>query len=115
MTAVGTARLRTVPVSAVRVVTIAVSAAGIVGMIVGSIADNNGVAITFGLITAAAVLCLITTSAVAPPGRRQTISDTDAEALEAEIEALIANGADETAIRHLVRMALDIGRSRTRD
>ena len=115
MTAVGTARLRTVPVSAVRAITITVSGAGIVGMIAGSIADNNGVAITFGLITAAAVLCLITTSAVAPSVRRQPISEGDAEALEGEIQALIANGADETATRHLVRTALDIGRSRTRE
>ena len=85
MTAVGTARLRIVPASAVRVVTITVSGAGIVGMIVGSIADNNGVAVTFGLITAAAVLCLITTSAVAPPRRSQAISEAAAQALEADI------------------------------
>ena len=112
MTAVGTARLRIVPASLVRVVTIIVSAAGIVGMIVGSIADNNGVAITFGLITAAAVLCLITTSAVAPPRRSQAISEADAQALEAEIQALVAGGADEAATRRLVRTALEIGQSR---
>jgi hypothetical protein len=112
VTAVGTARLRIVPASAIRAVTITVSGLGIVGMIVGSVADNNGVAITFGLITAAAVLCLITTSAVAPPARSHAISETDAQALEAEIQALVADGADEDATRHLVRTALDIGQSR---
>jgi hypothetical protein len=112
VTAVGTARLRIVPVTAVRAVTITVSGAGIVGMIIGSIADNNGVAITFGLITAAAVLCLITTSAVAPPRRSHTISESDAQVLEAEIQALVAAGADETATRNLVRAALDIGERR---
>jgi hypothetical protein len=109
---VGTARLRIVPAAAVRVATIVISGAGIVGMIIGSIADNNGVAITFGLLTAAAVLCLITTSAVAPPRRAHSISETDAEALEAAIQALVADGADEDAIRRLVRMALDAGRAR---
>jgi len=112
VTAVGTARLRIVPASAVRVVTITVSAAGIIGMIVGSIADNNGVAITFGLITAAAVLCLITTSAVAPPRRSAAVSEADAQALESEIQALVAGGADEATVRHPVRTALAIGQSR---
>ena len=111
----GTARLRIVPVAAVRAATIAVSGAGIVGMIIGSIADNNGVAITFGLLTAAAMLCLITTSAVAPPRRAHTISESDAESLEAAIQALIADGADEDATRQLVRRALDAGRSRDPD
>ena len=41
--------------------------AGIAGMIVGSIADNNGVAITFGLITAVAAVGLILVTAVAGP------------------------------------------------
>ena len=112
MTFVGTARLRTVPAAAVRAATIAVSGAGIVGMIIGSIADNNGVAITFGLLTAAAVLCLITTSAVAPPRRARAISESDAEGLETAIQALVADGADEDAIRQLVRKAIDASRAR---
>ena len=109
MTAVGTARLRIVPASAVRVVTITVSATGIIGMIVGSIADNNGVAITFGLITAAAVLCLITTSAVAPPRRPQAISEADAQALEHRLSRFqpdIGRGCSEEEIheaRHQVQ------------
>ena len=40
--------------------------AGIGGMIVGSILDNNGVAITFGLVTAAAALGLILVTMVVP-------------------------------------------------
>jgi hypothetical protein len=47
---------------------------GIGGMILGSILDNNGVAITFGLVTATAAVGLILVTAVAPPGslRRPT-------------------------------------------
>ena len=41
---------------------------GIGGMIAGSIADNNGMAITFGLLTAVAAVGLILVSSVAPPG-----------------------------------------------
>jgi len=112
VTFVGTARLRTVPAAAVRAATIAVSGLGIVVMIIGSIADNNGIAITFGLLTAAAVLCLITTSAVAPPRRARAISESDAEGLETAIQALVADGADEDAIRQLVRKAIDASRAR---
>ena len=52
----------------IRRLVIAVFVIGIAGMIVGSIADNNGVAITFGLLTAAAAVGLILVTASAPPG-----------------------------------------------
>jgi hypothetical protein len=110
--AVGTARLRTVPAVTIRVAAMTVCGAGIVGMIIGSIADSNAVAVTFGLITAAAALCLIAISAVAPPRRSHAISEDDAEALEREIQGLIASGADEDAVRRLVRKALEVGQSR---
>ena len=42
---------------------------GIAGMIVGSIADNNGIAITFGLITAVAAICLMLVTSVAARDR----------------------------------------------
>src|SRR5687767_2902941 len=48
----------------VRRVVIAVCVAGIAGMIVSSIADNTGAALTAGLVTAIAVLCLIVATAV---------------------------------------------------
>ena len=48
----------------VRRVVIGVCVAGIAGMIVSSIADNTGAALTAGLVTAIAVLCLIVATAV---------------------------------------------------
>lgn len=53
--------------TAVRRVVVVVGALGIAGMIAGSIADNNGVALTFGLVTAVAVLCLMVATAVGGP------------------------------------------------
>ena len=50
----------------VRRLVLAVFVAGIGGMILGSILDNNGVAITFGLITAVAALGLILVTMVVP-------------------------------------------------
>ena len=49
---------------------IAICVVGIAGMIIGSIADNNnGVVVTFGLITAASwPVGLILVTASAPPG-----------------------------------------------
>jgi hypothetical protein len=50
---------------AIRRAVIVVCVVGIAGMIVGSIADNNGTAITFGLITAVAAIGLIAATAAA--------------------------------------------------
>jgi hypothetical protein len=100
-----------------RWIVVAVSIVGIVGMIVGSIADNNGTAITFGLITAVAVLGLILVTAVAGPDafRRSSsvtpIDETQAAELETQMQALIDSGADEVAVRALVRSAVRLGRS----
>jgi hypothetical protein len=115
VTAVGTARIRIVPAVAIRVAAMIVCGAGIVGMIIGSIADSNAVAVTFGLIAAAAALCLIAISAVAPPRQSHAINEADAEALEHAIQALVAGGADEDAVRRLVRKALDVGQARNLD
>ena len=52
---------------AVRGAVIVVCVGGIAGMIIGSVADNNAVALTFGLVTAAAVACLIVVTAVSAP------------------------------------------------
>jgi ABC-type Na+ efflux pump permease subunit len=93
--------------AAVRVAVIVVCAAGIAGMIVGSIADNNAVALTFGLITAAAVACLIVATAVTDRGG---IDDARAARVEEMAQTLIVAGADETAVRDLVREAVRQGR-----
>ena len=86
---------------AVRLTVIAVCIGGIAGMIVSSIADNNGAALTFGSITAVAVLVLIAVSATGP----RPVSEADAQRLEDRIQQLVASGADEAAVRELVREA----------
>ncbi|MCB1259935.1 MAG: hypothetical protein R2699_09710 [Acidimicrobiales bacterium] len=105
----------------VRFAVIGVCVVGIAGMIVGSIRDSNGMAVTFGLATAVAVLFLIVLTAVvgpdafrrgaddsAPPARAD---DAVAADVEARIEALAAEGTDETALRKLVARAVELGRS----
>lgn len=107
---------------AIRLVVQIICVAGIAGMIAGSIADNNGVAITFGLITAVAVLGLILVTSTAGPGafakRRTgpgggpTLDDETAAELEARVQRLVDGGADEGEVRLLVRRALDAGHRR---
>ena len=88
----------------------AVFVAGIAGMIVSSIADNNGTAITCGLVTAVAVLGLVLVTSVSPPGslaKPGTAVPTAADErlaadLEDRIGALVADGADEETLRKLV-------------
>jgi hypothetical protein len=97
---------------------------GIAGMIVGSILDNNGVAITFGLVTATAAVGLILVTAVAPPeafrkgggGLSRTPdaaaegADESGELIEEQVEQLVAAGSDETDVRELVRRSIAFGR-----
>lgn len=101
----------------VRWIVIGVCVMGIAGMIVGSVADNNDVALTFGLITAAAVLCLMVATAVTPPSassRSTTAAPAFDEAQAARVErlvdGLVAGGADESDIRRLVGEAVRLGR-----
>ena len=86
---------------AVRLTVIAICVAGIAGMIVSSIADNSGAALTFGAMTAVAVLVLIAVTAAGP----RPPTEEDAARLEQRIQDLVAAGADETAVRDLVREA----------
>jgi hypothetical protein len=95
--------------STVRRVVIAVCVTGIAGMIVTSIADSTGGALTFGLVTAAAVLGLILVTAVT------TGAGTDealAEQLEHRIRGLVERGADEGDVRSTVSDAVRLGRGR---
>ena len=80
---------------------IVICVAGIAGMIVSSIADNSGAALTFGAMTAVAVLILIAVTAAGP----RSPTEEDAARLEASIQDLVAAGADESAVRDLVRQA----------
>ena len=92
---------------AVRVLVALVCAGGIAGMIVGSIANNNAVAMTFGLVTAAAALCLIVATAVTKP----TGQDDAGAEVEARIARLVEQGVDEAELRALVRASVQVGRS----
>jgi multisubunit Na+/H+ antiporter MnhB subunit len=94
---------------AVRRVVIAVFVLGIAGMIAFSIADNNGGALTSGLLTAAASLCLMVATAVTPK-----LGDDTGEELESRIGELVAQGADEGDVRALVREAIAFGRTADR-
>jgi hypothetical protein len=105
----------------VRRATIAVCVAGIAGMIVTSILNHNGAAVTFGLVTAVAVLCSMVATAVAsgtagpprhpdasgPPARAEVL----APLVEGQIRSLVDAGADEMAVRSLVGEAVRLGRS----
>jgi hypothetical protein len=96
--------------------------AGIAGMIVASIKDSNGGAITAGMVTAVAALGLILITSVVPPEALARPSADDAEVtghvevdqqvaadVEARIAELVEAGADEEQVRRLVRRAVDLG------
>ena len=98
----------------VRRVVIGVCAVGIGGMIGGSIADNNAVALTFGLITAVAVVCLMVATAVSgsgTPTRATAFDDEQAARVEQLVAGLVAQGAPEDAVRRLVGEAVRLGQS----
>lgn len=97
----------------IRWVVIVVCVTGIAGMIVGSIADNNGVALSFGLVTAAAALCLIVATAVGgstQPSSDDVFDEAQAAHVEDLVQALVARGTPETEVRALVREAVRLGR-----
>jgi hypothetical protein len=86
----------------VRSVVLVVCALGVVGMIVASALDANGAALTFGLVTVSASVCLIVVTAVSGPAAPD---EQRAARLEALISDLVAGGADESTVRDLVREA----------
>ena len=100
---------------AVRRVVLVVCALGIAGMIVTSITGHNGAAITFGLITAAAVLCSMVATAVSATSEASGDVEPLGERLEAHIAALVDAGANEDDVRALVGEAVRFGRSTARD
>lgn len=98
--------------TALRISVAVVCVAGIAGMIVGSIADSNGVALTFGLLSAAATITLIFATAVRiSPAPVVTLGrdEAQAELVEERVRALVAGGADELAVRELVRESVRLG------
>ena len=101
------------PLPVIRVVVIVLCAGGIVGMIVASVVDNNnGWVVTFGLLTAVSVVILMAFSASARAPSAGTVDETLAEQVEGRIRSLVETGADETAVRELVRDAVQLGKRR---
>jgi hypothetical protein len=107
---------------AIRWVAIVIGAIGIAGIIVGSIANNTGLAITAGIVSAIAIGYLIVLTAAigreafeaedgdGPPG----VDDDVARDVEARIAELVEAGADEHQLRQLVTRAVELGRDRRR-
>ena len=98
--------------------TIGVCVTGIAGMIVSSILNHNGAAVTFGLITAVAVLCSMVATAVAGggagrvgPGGPGPAPEALAPLVEEKIRLLVEAGAEEVSVRALVGEAVRLGRS----
>ena len=102
---------------AIRQIAVVVSLVGIAGIIYGSIADNNGLAVTAGLVTAVGALVIILVTSVAGPDRLRkdpspVIFDEERAAdVEAKVQRLVDAGADEHAVRDLVRAVLGVARS----
>ena len=96
----------------VRRLVIVVCVGGVAGMIVSSIADRTGAAMTFGLVTAVAVLCLMVATAVSAQTHGDRGGDEQAARVEATIRRLVEAGADEDDLRRLVGDAVALGRAR---
>jgi multisubunit Na+/H+ antiporter MnhB subunit len=97
----------------VRWIVIGVCVVGIAGMIVGSVADDNAVALTFGLITAAAVACLMVATAVSPAPQASQVDEAQAARVEELVGLAVAQGAAEETVRTLVGEAVRLGRGRS--
>lgn len=88
----------------------AIFVAGIAGIIIASINGNNaGVILTIGLVIVLAAVALLTMGAVAAKGRIDAFDEAAAEQLEDKVRALVLAGADEDAVRALVRDAMRLG------
>ena len=98
----------------VRRLLVAACVGGIAGMIATSIADSTGGALTFGFLTAAGALGLVLVTVVTTGG---VARDPDELALDVEdrVSTLVAGGADEQAVRALVRDAVRLGRTTAND
>ena len=85
--------------------------AGIAGIIIASVNGNNaGVVLSIGLAIAMAAVALLTIGAVGGRDRIDVFDEADAERLEGQVSALVEAGADEGAVRALVRDAMKLGR-----
>jgi len=101
----------------VRRAVLGIFVSGTIGMIVSSILESTGGAITFGLLTAVAAIALVLVTSVSPPGAlakpnsaSASTDDRVAADLESRITALIDSGADEDQVRRLVSRSIEYGR-----
>lgn len=79
---------------------------GVAGLIISSVAgNNNGLVLTIGGAIVVAALVLMTVNTVTVSDRIDAFDDAAAEQLEAHVARLVAQGADETDVRTLVREA----------
>ncbi len=88
----------------------AIFVAGIAGIIVATINGNNaGVILSIGLVIVLAAIALLTVASVGATRRIEVFDDAAAEKLERLVTALVADGADEAAVRALVRETRRLG------
>lgn len=91
-------------------VCIAVFVAGIAGIIVATINGNNaGVILSIGLVIVLAAVAMLTTNSVGSTNRIEVFDEAAAEKVERMIAGLVADGADEAAVRALVRETRRLG------
>ena len=96
----------------IRMICVITFIAGIAGMIISSVDGNNvGRVTTFGVFSAIGALVLLASSTIANRQRIEIFDDAAAEQLEHQITTLVADGADETSLRKIVRDAARLGRS----
>jgi hypothetical protein len=86
---------------------LAICVGGIIGMIVGSVRDNNmGIVMTSGIIAAIAMIIQIAVTATVRRMEPQPVPDElQAAEVEARINELVKAGAEERAVRSLVKAA----------
>ena len=81
----------------------------IAGMIVGSVKDNAGAAMTAGIVGAIAILCLIVGNAIDVGSNGGGAQEALAAELDARVQELVTAGAEESAARAVVRKAVRFG------
>lgn len=81
----------------------------IAGMIVLSIRENIGGAMSAGIIGAIAMLCLITGNAIHTGTNAGGAQEALAAELDARVQELVAAGADEEQARRVVQKAIRFG------
>ena len=104
------ARTRLLAPGTLRGAALLLCATGIVGMIVTSIADEVGAAITFGFIGATGAFVLLLVGVLVPAVESAASWDEErAAAVEDAVQRLVAAGADEEDLRSTITAAIHLG------